>query len=73
MPRDSFASLRKRAYELADTGLLQNWTDVAHEMEAEGRYGATERLGGNITVVRQVNARCKEARQRRSTEGRAEF
>lgn len=72
MPRESFASLRQRAYELAETGLLENWTDVAHEMEAEGRYGATERLGGNLTIVRQVNARCKGAKQRRSAEGRPE-
>ena len=71
MPRESLASLRKRAFELADTGLLANWTDVAHEMEAEGRYGATERLS-DIALIRQINARCKTAKQRRSDEGRPE-
>jgi hypothetical protein len=60
----SFEELRKRAYELADTGRFNHWEEIGAEMQKEGFGLAIHRLGADPMLRRALNARCEQAKDR---------
>lgn len=62
--RTSFAALRDRAYELADTGRFNNWREIGAEIEREGQEGAVDRLKADPVLKRMLDARCDQAKDK---------
>lgn len=60
----SFEALRKRAYELADTGRYNTWEEVAAALEAEHVAMASKRLRADPVLTRMLTARCEQAKDR---------
>ena len=60
----AFEALRKRAYDLADTGRFADWEAVAHELEAEGFANAHKRVGADVLLRRLLTQRCTQAIER---------
>ncbi len=64
MSEPSFEALRKRAYELADTGRFNTWEDIGAALEAEGIAMASKRLRADPLLPGMLTARCQQARDR---------
>lgn len=62
----NFETLRKRAYELADTGRYSQVEEIGDAMQAEGVERATIRLGADPVLRRMLSARCQQAKDRLS-------
>jgi hypothetical protein len=59
-----FFSVRRRAYELAETGRFKHWSKVADALQSEG-FAATqiERLDRDSLAVMMITRCCTQARQ----------
>lgn len=64
MSEPSFEALRKRAYELADTGRFATWEDIGKALEAEHVAMATKRLRADPLLTGMLTARCEQAKDR---------
>lgn len=64
MNEPNFEDLRKRAYELADTGRYTTWEEVGAALEAEDVAMASKRLRADPVLTRMLTARCEQARDR---------
>jgi hypothetical protein len=62
--RATFEVLRKRAYELADTGDYHDWEELAMKMETEGYADAAKRLRSDPMPTNMLNTRCWQARHK---------
>ncbi len=62
--RPSFADLRKRAFDLADTSRFRNWMEISDELEIEGFTSAAVRLKSDPVLLRMLDARCEQAKNR---------
>jgi hypothetical protein len=60
----SFAQLRARAMELADTAKYNHWEEIGAAMEREGHVMATKRLSADPILRSMLNARCTLAKDR---------
>jgi hypothetical protein len=58
--------MRKRAYELADTGRYRDWPDIAVALNQEEDFHHTlvRALGNDALFVSMLNTRCRQARER---------
>jgi hypothetical protein len=61
---DDFFSLRRRAYELAETGRYKHWAKVAGALQSEG-FAVTqiERLDRDTLAVMMITRCCAQSRQ----------
>ena len=66
MDHATFAQLRQRAYELADSGQYDGWLEIAARLEADGYQKASLRLKADPILLRMIDARCEQARRRDS-------
>lgn len=58
-----FFSMRRRAYELAETGRYRHWAKVASALQAEGFLGSLiARLDGDGLAVMMITRCCEQAR-----------
>lgn len=58
-----FFELRRRAYELAETGRFKNWGNVANALQAEGFvYSVIRRLDDDPLAVMMISRCCDQAR-----------
>ncbi|HVY86592.1 MAG TPA: hypothetical protein VG943_15770 [Caulobacterales bacterium] len=64
MPPSTFAQMRARAYELADTGRFDGWLEIASMLESEGFDKASLRLRSDPILLRMIDARCEQAKDR---------
>jgi hypothetical protein len=58
--------MRKRAYELADTGRYEGWPGIAGALAQEEDFEHTliGAIGNDALFVSVINARCRQARER---------
>jgi hypothetical protein len=58
--------MRKRAYELADTGRYAGWPELAGALNQEADFEPLmiRAIGNDALFVSMVNARCRQARDR---------
>jgi hypothetical protein len=60
---DLFFSLRRRAFELAETGRFKHWHKIADALLAEGFVGADiQRLDRDRLAVMMITRCCEQAR-----------
>lgn len=58
-----FFALRRRAYELAETGRYKTWHSIADALQAEGFVeSAIKRLDGDALAVMMITRCCEQAR-----------
>lgn len=58
-----FFAVRRRAYELAETGRFKNWLKVADALLAEGFVGSMiKRLDRDALAVMMITRCCEKAR-----------
>lgn len=59
-----FCDMRRRAYELAETGRHKNWLSVANALQREGFLNALiARLDGDGLAVMMISRCCAQARR----------
>jgi hypothetical protein len=58
--------MRKRAYELADTGKYESWPEIAADLNREDDFDhmMIRAIGNDALFVSMVNTRCRQARER---------
>lgn len=65
MADDQIGKLRRRAYEIADTGRFAGWDEIAAELEREDVPGALVRgLGHDALFKLMIANRIKAAKDR---------
>ncbi|PZO46211.1 MAG: hypothetical protein DCF16_19265 [Alphaproteobacteria bacterium] len=58
-----YFSMRRRAYELAESGRYKHWAKVANALMAEGVVGSLiKRLDGDRLAVMMITRCCEQAR-----------
>jgi hypothetical protein len=60
----SFEELRRRAYELADTGRYEDCLHVGAALERQGNEAAIRRLLADPILRSMLDARCRQARDK---------
>jgi hypothetical protein len=60
----TFADLRTRAYDKADTGRYETWMQVGAAVEAEDCPDAIRRLAVDPMLTKMLTTRCWQARHK---------